>query len=290
MFNFFALQFPLHSCLNSFNRSNFVPSLIMEKIRNVANSAFIELSAALILNLSFEVVFGFSILPRSSNLLSDLCAKALLCIVTLKAFKLWKACFSPTKEEGVSQFPYSLFTFVETSCQKLARLSIVNTATLKLSHYTHELGHAAAAISCYIKADPSITVRWYEGLTEYNISYGLTSFGEFLGEHHALLFVTSAGLIAPVICAMSEFAIAHYIRKKNPLICQLLNYHGVSQILNLVLYGYQSLETSKMMLRNDFIFLWQMGDIHPLFPMSLMIAVPLCELIALKYLEYRSTI
>jgi len=279
--NAISTHFPCFPHLDALYPSNYVSNTTIEKIRSVAHSAITELAAALTLNIAFNVAFGYFMLPISAHLMTDLCKKALMAVGAMQIVKLWKACFPQTlnPNQETEKNPINFFTRIENGSRSLARLSIVNTATLKLSHYIHEFGHAGAALLCYLKADPDIIVRWYEGLTEYNISYGLTKFGEFLGEHYRLLFVTSAGLFTPVLCAMTEFAVAHHIHEKHPLISEMLNCHGISQILNLALYGYHAFIVPKSMLQNDFIFLWVMGDINPLIPISLIVAIPLCELI-----------
>lgn len=251
----------------SFNSIRHWSSSFNDKIRSIAHSALTELSAALALNIAFNVAFGVIMLPPSTHLMTVVCG---LAVIGLVAFKVMQACRShfgvPLKE----------------GARSLARFSMVNTGLMKISLYMHELGHAAAAMLCFIQADPKIIVRGFEGMTEYNISYGLTSFGEWLGEQPALLFAASGGLISTVIFAVGEFAAAHALQEKHPIISEILTYHGISQILYLTLYGFSAFRTSKSHLINDFIFLWVRGGIHPLVPIGLVIAVPLCTWMAIR--------
>jgi hypothetical protein len=260
-----------------------IPKKTFEKINSVAASALAELTAALALNLTINAAFGVFMLPHSAHFMTAVCGLAAVGLGALLVVKIWQTCFP--SQEVCQKTTLNFSVQMEGISRSLARLSIINTATLKLSHYIHEFGHAGAALLCYLQADPAIVVKWYEGMTTYNISYGLTKFGEFLGEHQAMLFVTSAGLFTPVIFALGEFTAAHLIHDNHPLASEMLNCHGVSQILNLALYGFQALDASLSILKHDFIRLWVMGGIHPLIPLTLIVALPLCTWMAFKYRE-----
>jgi hypothetical protein len=193
-------------------------------------------------------------------------------IRTLSIQLTWAACFpqnrgSPTWDTGLGH---------------LARLSLINTLTLKLNHYIHEGGHAGAALLSFVQAKPVITANSIFGQTECTLTHGLTSFGKLLGKERAKLFVTASGLIVPILCAMAEFAAAHQL-KHHSTWHQLLHYHGISQVAELLFYSLSALWASPDRLDHDCIRLWKMGNIHPLIPMTLMIALPLAEVIMLTH-------
>lgn len=161
--------------------------------------------------------------------------------------------------------------------QKLSRISIVNTVGLAGPNIViHESGHALAASALFKNAQPLIEIDPFNGgATSYAISYGLTRWGNFLGQRQAMLVIAAAGLIASTIFALFEFGLAHKLQHSYPLLSQYLNLHGISQILNEVIYGLTAFFADKIELGHDFIYLWQMGEIHPLIPIALIIAIPL---------------
>ena len=269
-----------------FTPSHYVSSETMDKISAVGRNALVELGVALTVNLAFNFAVGFFFLPASANLLTVLAAASVLTVMAVAIIKIWRSCYPPDANPSQQSID-SMVHHVNDAARGVARLSIVNTLTIKLTHYIHELGHAGAATLCYIGANPEIMVRWYEGSTEYITSHGLTKFGQYLGEFNALLFVTAAGLCTPVACAMTEFAVAHQIHESHPVISEILNYHGLSQLLNVGIYGLSAFYTSKMVLQNDYILLWVVGEIHPAIPIALIIGLPLCEYLIFKYLDYR---
>lgn len=142
------------------------PSAFYDKIRSVAASALTELGAALTLNIAFNIAFGAIMLPPSTHLMTVVCGLAVIGVAAFKVIQACKGHFGVQLEEGA---------------RSLARFSVVNTGLMKISLYMHELGHAAAAMLCFVQADPKIIIRGFEGMTEYNISYGLTSIGEWFG-------------------------------------------------------------------------------------------------------------
>jgi hypothetical protein len=249
---------------NVFNTIHEASKELANKVQAIASNTFVQIAASLALNLAFGFLVGAPLLPISVHLLTIACKVTLAALHPL--LEIWQACRSPQSGNPL-----------KSASKSLAHTSIINTVTLKISNYIHELGHAAAAVACYIRADPTISVHWNEGLTVYNISYGLTKFGEFLGEENALLFSTAAGIFTPVICAMAEFAVAHHIKEGHPIISELLNAHGLSQLFNTALYGISAFVTSKLTMSHDFIFLWIVGGIHPLFPIGCILLLPLCE-------------
>jgi hypothetical protein len=260
-----------------------------DRIQKVIHSAFVELAGSLALNLTINAVFGYFFLPASASFLTVACAGALIIVTAIAVSKIWQSCHpSCERPAGTPSIIQRTTTAIEDIGRGIARLSFVNTATIKISHYIHEFGHYAAALATYVHADPEMIVRWYEGVTRYNISYGLTKFGQWLGEDSARLFVTAAGLLLPGICALGEFVLAHFLHENHPVISGALNYHGLSQILNVGIYGLSAFFTSKLILKNDFIFLWVVGEIHPIIPIILIAGIPLCAYLTFKYLEYKS--
>lgn len=280
--------FPCPTLPAVFAPSHYVSNETMEKISAVASNVFVELAVALSVNLAFNAAMGFFILPASAHLMTTLAVAATVTVLAVTVIKVWRSCYPPDTKPSQQNID-AVAQHTEDAAKGIARLSIVNTLTIKMTHYIHEFGHAGAAMLCYVGANPEIIVRWYEGSTEYVTSHGLTKFGEYLGEFNALLFVTAAGLCTPVVCAMTEFAVAHQIHENHPVISEILNYHGLSQLINVGIYGLSAFFTSKMILQNDFILLWVVGEIHPLIPIALIIGLPLCEYMFFKYLDWDSS-
>jgi hypothetical protein len=266
--------------------SKIISKETLEKISHVANHVFIHLGTALAINLAFDFAFGVLILPVSAHVLTIACVVSLVVVIAIKVGKLAYNYFNPDSSKS-KQAPSESVSWADTLAKGIAQLSIVNTLLLKPSNLIHECGHAIAAMTCFVKASPKIVVKWATGMTEYNISYGLTKFGGFLGEETAKLFVTAAGLFAPALFALGEFGLAHGLHESHPWISDALNYHGLSQLLNLGLYGISAFFSSNMALANDFIFLSYMGNIHPIIPIVLLVGIPLCAFAAFKYMEYK---
>lgn len=169
----------------------------------------------------------------------------------------------------------------------VARGSIVNLVGLaKPNYYLHEFGHWVASSLCYQDAEAKIAVTWFRGGgTTYVISNGLSTFGKYLGEFTSQMLIDSAGCIASTFFAMTEFAAAFYIKEKSPEASPFLFYHGVSQLFFEISYALTYVYASRKDLRHDYIKLWHVWDIHPLIPISLMIALPLVEVGILTYLN-----
>ncbi len=284
---FSSFSFP-HLCDSALSKIR--PQEILEKISRVANHVFIHLGTALAINLAFDFAFGVLALPFSVHVLTIACATSLVIVIAIKIGKLAYAHFN---QKALNPLPSPLEQFTSWSdsiAKGLAHLSIVNTLLLKPSILIHECGHALAAMTCFVKASPTVVVKWATGLTEYNISYGLTRFGGFLGEEAAKLFVTAAGLFTPALFALGEFGLAHGLHESYPWVSDVLNYHGLSQLLNLGLYGISAFFSSQMALAHDFIYLWVIGGLHPAIPIAILVAIPLCAFITFKVLEYRKEI
>ena len=260
-----------------------------EKISRIANHVFLHLTISLAINIAFDMAFGVLILPVSAHVLTIACGVALAVVIALKAAKwAYDHFHSKSEEKTIAKARVNLpLAHVDKVATGIADFSIVNTLMLKASTYIHEAGHALAAMACFVNASPQIIVKWASGLTEYNISYGLTRFGTLLGEEASRIFVTSAGLFTPALFAIGEFALAYGLHDKLPEVSDALNYHGLSQLLNLGLYGLTAFTSSKMALAHDFIFLWHMGEIHPAVAIALLVGIPLCAFLAFKFLEYR---
>lgn len=253
----------------------------IEKIQILAKRALGQLALSFAVNVTFCAVFGSFFVPPSMTVLTlAIGAMLSLTLVGGAIQTIWHR----THPSQATHSP-SFAVGWEKLGGHLARLSLVNTLTLKLNRMIHELGHASAALLTFMKANPQIIANTRSGSTTYNISYGLTRFGKLLGEHRALLFTTAAGLAAPLLLAMGEFAIAHHLSERHLLIRDFLNYHALSQLLDLIIYcSILALSSSKDLLIHDSILLWQVGGIHPLVTLSVILALPITEL----YLFHRT--
>jgi hypothetical protein len=172
---------------------------------------------------------------------------------------------------------------------EIAGFSIVNSLGLGgLNPWIHELGHALAAISLFKRPEVSIIVKPFShGETSYYVSNGLTRLGQMLGKEKCILFTTAAGIMASTLFGMTEFACAYGIQDRYPTLSHWMNYHALSQIMNDVVYGMTAFIARRSDLSHDFVRLWQTGQIHPLIPISLMIALPLLEVALFELLEHR---
>lgn len=263
-----------------------------DKISSVATHVFFQLATALALNLAFDFAFGVLILPISAHLLTIACAASLAVVIAIKVGKCIYEHFKTKPESSTAEAPKSQensSTLHEDIAKGVAQFSLVNTLLLKPSILIHECGHALAAVTCFVKASPKMVIKWASGLTEYSISNGLTKFGSFLGEEMARVFVTAAGLVFPAVFALVEFSLAFGLNEKHPWLSDLLNYHGLSQLLNLGLYGISALASSKMALAHDFIYMWTFAEIHPLILTAILVGIPLCAFIIFKYFEHNNT-
>ncbi len=255
-----------------------------EKISRIAHNVFLHLSVSLAINIAFDAAFGVLVLPLSAHVLTICCAAALAVVIALKVGKWAYDHFHVQPQKAATPAKHLPTEVVEDVSKGLSHFSIVHTLTLKLSTYIHEAGHALAAMACFVNSSPKIVVKWASGLTEYTISYGLTRFGSWLGEHASRIFVTAAGLIVPSLFALGEFAVAYSLRDKLPALSEGLNYHGLSQLMNTALYGISTFTTSKMVLAHDFVYLWHIGEIHPAIALALLVGVPLCAFLAFQCL------
>lgn len=253
-----------------------------ERIKTIGQKAFVQLALSLSANVAFCAIFGSYMAPPGLTLLTIALGAVLTAtLLTITIKTIWRRCHpDPSKP--------CMPAWWDHWSGRLARLSFVNLLTLKLNRYIHEWGHAGAAILTYQKAHPEVRVSFRQGSTTYAISHGLTRFGRFLGEHGALIFTTAAGLAAPVLLAMAEFAAAYHLHEKNPIASELLNAHGASQLLDTVLYtGFLAFQTSKEVTIHDSMMLWKIGGIHPVVTFASLLALPIAELCLFYYLRKR---
>ncbi|MCE5318765.1 MAG: hypothetical protein LLG04_15560 [Parachlamydia sp.] len=253
-----------------------------DRIKKIGQRAFVQLAISLSANVAFCAIFGSYMVPPSMTLLTVALGAVLTAtLVTFTVKAIWRRCHPAGNK------PF-LPVWWDQWSGRLARMSLVNTLTLKLNRYIHEWGHAGAALLTYQKAHPEVRVSFRQGSTTYAVSHGLTRFGRFLGEKRALIFTTAAGLAAPVLLAMAEFAAAHHLHEKNPAASELLHAHGASQLLDTILYtGFLAFQTSKEVTIHDSMMLWKIGSIHPVVTFVSLIALPVAELCLFYYLRQR---
>lgn len=268
-------QLPIqtHSVIKN---ASFFP--IAEKISPLAKRTLMELGVAFALNVG---VISFFATPLGFPLTIVWLQKALISSMVATVPKMaWEIYTSQKTQDD---------KFLEGSSH-LAKISIANSIGLSgPQHVIHEyLGHATAAKLLF--ENPRVKVRIFPyraGSTTYTISR-LTKLGALLGKEKAVLFVTAAGIMASTTFALFEFALANGIKDRFPTISEWLNYHGIVQIFNEVVYGLTGYLATRTDLTHDFIRLWTMGEVHPLIPIGLMIALPLLEVALLKILSLRN--
>ena len=142
-----------------------------------------------------------------------------------------------------------------------------------LTFYVHELGHATLAASFFKTPRVAIKIIPFSGgETSYAISYGLTKIGSFFGKDRALLLIAAAGFLASTTVCLLLTQISKSIRQSNPFSSKLLQHIALSQILTELIHAISSLIEKESDYQNDFTYLMHAGSIHPLIPISLMVA------------------
>lgn len=237
------------------------------KITEVACYVLQKFGQALVINLSIRIAFGV-FLVQQATVIESVVILSLTVWIVIKLAQY----FFQGKE-------------IPLLFNSIARSTFVTSLTFKLNNYIHEYGHVLGAYFSFIDSKPEVFANYNEGSTSYIISNGLTRFGQFLGEQRARLFVTAAGLTSPIFFTMAEFAIAHGIIDSYPNLSEILVDHGFSQLAHAAYYGLSSFVAYEGQLENDFIQLWQLGDIHPFVSITLMLAIPLAEICLLKYCD-----
>lgn len=152
--------------------------------------------------------------------------------------------------------------------EKIAEFSIVHLANVAMPYFwIHEGGHAAAALTCFQKANPKVRIKPFKyGVTEYAISNGLTKVGQVLGQKGSTVTVKIAGLVSSAIFSGVELVASRKIKHG-----AILEMHGLSQIVHEVLEGVRVFWINKNDPTHDLMALWQDEGIHPLLPLSLAI-------------------
>lgn len=244
-------------------------SALEKKIELVVQSSLLQLGAACTANILFQGVMGSFAVATSVHFFTTFAAAvfAALLVVCIVGRVFGGGMIRGSSLERIA-------ACLEDFGGRLARVSLLNTLTLKLNHYIHEGGHALAALMSFVKANPRITATWRGGFTVCAISHGLTLFGKFLGEHGSLLFFAAGGLIATVLCATGEFACAHWLKDNYPMLSELLTCHGLSQLAEAGVYGFSAFFTNVNNMEHDFIRIWTEGGVHPAISLALILIPP----------------
>jgi hypothetical protein len=222
----------------------------VERIKWIASQAITQAATATAVSFAVRLSIGSFMLPHTFILLTSAVQVGLVLL-------------------AIQKIAGHSFHSLEKVGGKLARLSLVNTFTLKMNHYIHEYGHALTALCTFVNANPKVRADFRGGSTTYYTSYGLTRFGELLGEERCKLLIAAAGPLASVLFGSAEIALSSMMNKDHPLIAELLSDHGFVQIAETMLYGLSAFTASKINLSHDFIYLWQYGGIHPVVPLLL---------------------
>lgn len=251
---------------------------VIARISPAAARAFLELAAAFAVNTAIIVFFASPLGAPLSILGITPCLMSLMAMQIVKmGWQIYSAQLGQADRW-------------DTTFGHFARFSIVNGIGLGgLIPFIHEyLGHAVAAKALF--KNPNIRVQVFPyrgGHTTYTVSKGLTKIGALLGKENSILFVTAAGMMASTLIAMFEFGVAYKIKDQYPLVSEYLTYHGIAQLLSDVVYGLTTFFSFHGNLSHDFMRLWNLGGIHPLIPITLMVALPVAELVIFKLLEMR---
>lgn len=232
----------------------------------IAAKAFLNISIALSINFA---VMSFVATPLSVTFMTGLIISTTIIAIIHSSYEICKG----QKTHKTS--------YVNT----ISQASMINTLGLAGPNIAiHEGGHAFLASAMFKNAKPEISIFPFNGgSTSYIISNGLTKIGNFFGKYQALIVITAAGMMASTLFAMFEFAIANKLKESYPLISEFLTIHGIIQIFNEIIYALTAFVASKADLAHDFVCLWEMGGIHPLIPITFMIALPLIEFSLFKF-------
>lgn len=276
----------VHSSLN-YRKINSAWEKIREvavRISPIAIKTIVQLGLAIAVN---GLILSSAVTPLGAPITIALVAKIVLLSALPILFKVGLDIYlnwNKPKEEAFEAAKKDLFW---KGAQNLTGFSLVNAIGLAGPiPLIHEMGHAAAAQCLFVNPRPEIKIRPFQGgATDYYVSRGLTKLGKLLGKENSILCVTAAGMAGSTLFGMVEIAIAHLIGEKHPEVSQWMTYHAVAQILNDVVYGITSFMASRLDLTHDFIRLWNLGSIHPLIPIALMVALPLIEIAILKIIS-----
>jgi hypothetical protein len=263
----------LHLCT-----SNLDPKT--QKIVTIAAKAFKELAVSFALNIA---ILTFTAAPvLSIPVLTSALVGALVGVIISTAWDIYRS--HKIKESGLSEKLSLEITAAKTN--KVARIAIANAVGMSGPNIAiHEAGHAFSSLAFFKNPHPKIQILPFSGGgTSYEIN-GVTRLGRLLGEEKALLFTAGGGILASTIFVMLEIACAHGLKESHPALSEWLNYHAISQLLNEVIYGATAFVVSRFDLSHDFVYLHQVGGIHPLVLIAAIIAIPLAEILLLKWLE-----
>lgn len=166
---------------------------------------------------------------------------------------------------------------LQFSHQLLQFLCPINFSILDMSTrniLVHEAGHAIAAVALYQNARPTIEVfPLTGGVTRFSVG-SLTKIGEFFGRKWTSVIVSAAGPAIAIIAASLNLGLSHYYAKENPELHRYFLCMSIASIAQHVLYALSAL-WEKNPSGHDFIKLWKVGGIHPLFSVVGLIALPL---------------
>ncbi len=238
-------------------------------VSQVALKALAKVSAALAFN---GVIINFVAAPSSMVLFSwSLTAVLTVALISFVA----KRALSP---KMVSCLDYA------------GDLSLVNNASiLGPGIAIHELGHALAGTLLFEDANPSISISPFRGgVTSLNLRGALTEVGRAIGLQNAMALVAAAGLMASTLWAMLELGIAYYCRESSPSLSHLLKTQAFSQLLNDWLNGLGALNETPNP-SNDLTRVQAGIGLNPVIPLSLMLILPVIELLALKIYSWASS-
>lgn len=232
---------------------------------------FARLSAAFALQ---QLLLGAGLLSFSVVLLHIAVGAALLLLTARLIVALWDS-------HGARLASGSLLVDGANHLGSFALINWINLAGL--GSWIHEMGHATAAHLLYHRPAAVIElIPFIGGATSYTRYWGLTRLGEAFGSYGTNLVIGAAGTGCSLLVAMGELAFAAYQRESHPQLADWATYHGLSLLLNELLYGFSAFGTSLAASPgHDFLFLYEMGGIHPAVAISLLIALPSLELLAL---------
>lgn len=248
-------------------------------IQQIARATLLKLGAAMAMNYTVMYIVATDLNFTCSAMLGVATFQMALVAVSVYltgqlAFHLYLGASSP--HHNLNEVIYSS---ISGHLDRLSLFSLINLLQIAGPlFWIHEGGHALASLACFLNSHPTIHITpFLRGNTEFAISNGFTFLGRLLGRERSLLVVFAAGIAASTAAALAEFGLAHSFQDTHPALAEILNACGLTQLFNDVLYGILALGADRFNSDHDLAYLWQNGDIHPLLPLALMIALPLLQ-------------
>ena len=154
--------------------------------------------------------------------------------------------------------------------------------------FVHEAGHVIASKLLIQGSQPRLDIRAFgKSTTTFFNTREWTSLGSMLGPQSSFAVIAVAGVVSSVALCLLLSTVAHFVRKKNPQIAQIIELWGVSQLVTDVVYGLLTVLAADRVggADNDFLMLQSVTGISPLCVVSSMVFIPVIYRLAVAAIE-----